>query len=94
MLKIIASSALAVALASSVALAQTTPPPAATAPSATTMDPAAEAKFKAADKDNSGALEGAELSAYKADMTKIDTDKDGKVSRSEFAAGVKSGVIK
>ncbi len=79
---------LALALASGPVFAQATPPK---VPAA---DAAVDAKFKAADKNNSGSLDGAELDAYKANMAKIDTDKDGKISRAEFAAAVKSGLIK
>lgn len=77
----------ALALAS-VVHAQTKPP--------SESPPAAadEAKFKAADKNGNGALEGAETNAYKADMTKIDTNKDGKITREEFSAASKSGVIR
>lgn len=90
---------LAVAMASSPVLAQTTTAPAtSTPPAATTaapaMDAAVEAKFKTADKNNSGALDGAEVDLYKANITKIDTNKDGKVSRDEFAAATKAGDIK
>jgi len=59
-----------------------------------TTDAAGEAKFKSADKNNSGALEGAELDAHKTVLAQVDTDKDGKLSRSEFLAGVKAGHIK
>ena len=58
------------------------------------LEPAVEAKFKGFDKDSNGALDGAEVAGFKADMTKIDTDKDGKISKAEFAAAVKAGVIK
>ena len=87
-MKLATSTFLAVALASGAAFAQATPPkmPAA--------DAAVDAKFKAADKNNNGSLEGAELDAYKANLAKIDTDKDGKISSAEFAAASKSGVIK
>jgi Ca2+-binding EF-hand superfamily protein len=71
------------------ALAQTKP----SAPAATT-DAAAEAKFKAADKNNNGSLEGAELEAHKAIMVQVDKNKDGKLSRAEFMSGVKAGQIK
>lgn len=103
MTKFLATYTLAILVASGAALAQTAAPgtPASptiknapVAPSATTGDAASDAKFKAADKDNSGVLDGAELSAYKANMAKIDTDKDGKISRLEFAGAVKAGVIK
>jgi hypothetical protein len=59
-----------------------------------TAEPAVEAKFETADKNSSGTLEGAEVDAYKAAMAQIDTNKDGKVSREEFAAAVKAGTIK
>jgi hypothetical protein len=66
--------------------------PAATKPKA--ADPAAEAMFETADADDSGALEGAEVEAYKPAMAQIDTNKDGKVSREEFAAAIKAGTIR
>ena len=82
------------ALAVTPALAQTqtkAQPPAKTA----AVDTAAvDAKFKAADKNGNGSLDGAELDAYKADLAKIDTDKDGKISLAEFQAASKSGVVK
>jgi len=65
-----------------------------TTPAKPAGDAAVEAKFKAADKNSNGALDGAELTAYKADMAKIDTDKDGKISLAEFTAAAKSGVVK
>jgi hypothetical protein len=64
-------------------------PPSGSMPSA-----ADEAKFKAADKNSNGTLEGTETEAFKANMTRIDKDRDGKVTREEFAAASKSGVIK
>ena len=82
-----------IVLATGSAIAQT-PPPTTTPPAAFKMDAATEVKFKAVDKDNNGSLEGAEVDAYKADMTKIDTNKDNKVSPSEFDAAIKSGLIK
>lgn len=95
---------LAALLAAGTAIAQTPAPsgPAAPgAPAAPSTSPAqakpadpSDAKFLAADKDKSGSLEGAELDTYKADMTKIDTNKDGKVSKEEFMAATKAGVIK
>ena len=78
----------ALAIAAGPALAQTTPP------AAPAVDAAVDAKFKAADKNNNGSLDGAEVDAYKANLTKIDADKDGKISRAEFAAATKSGLIK
>ena len=77
-----------VGLASGTALAQ------ATAPAAPAADAAVVAKFKAADKNNNGSLEGSELDAYKASLSKIDTDKDGKISQAEFVAATKAGHIK
>ena len=87
-MKLFTATFVAFALASGAALAQATPPK---APAA---DAAVDAKFKAADKNGNGALEGAELDTYKADLAKIDADKDGKVSGAEFAAATKAGVIK
>ena len=78
-----------------VAFAQTqTKPPATSPPSQTATADPVEAKFKTADRNGNGMLEGAETDAYKADLTKIDTNKDGKVSRDEFLSASKSGVIK
>jgi hypothetical protein len=84
--------------------AQTTPPsPSPTVPTAPSsvmsdapvpMDPAAEAKFKAADKSGKGYIEGAELDTFKPVMSKVDTDKDGRISRAEYATAVKAGIIK
>jgi len=39
-------------------------------------------------------IEGADVTPYKAVMDKVDTDKDGKISKAEFAAAAKAGVIK
>lgn len=82
------STFLSVALVSGAAFAQATPP---AAPAA---DAAVVAKFKTTDKNANGSLDGAELDAYKANMTKIDTDKDGKISQAEFVAATKAGHIK
>jgi hypothetical protein len=73
--------------------AQSQPSPA-SPPAATTSSAADQAKFKAADKNSNGALEGTETDAFKANMTKIDADKDGKVTREEFLAAARSGVIR
>jgi hypothetical protein len=59
-----------------------------------TADPAVEGKFEAVDENNSDSLDGAEVEAYKPAMAQIDTNKDGKISREEFAAAVKAGTIK
>ena len=94
-MKSLATSMFAIVLASGAAVAQSTTPPVAPATSAApAVDSATSAKFKAADKDNSGVLEGAEVAGYKANMNKIDTNKDGKISMAEFAGAVKSGDIK
>jgi hypothetical protein len=53
-----------------------------------------DAKFKAADKNGNGALEGTETDAFKAKMTQIDSNKDGKVTREEYLAAAKSGVVR
>ena len=66
----------------------------ATPPAAPAADAAVVAKFKTADKNANGSLDGAELDAYKTNMTKIDTDKDGKISQVEFVAATKAGHIK
>jgi hypothetical protein len=99
MKKLLTGTLAALALAAGPAFAET---PSAAAPAAgagveaksKTPDTTAEARFKAADKNLSGALEGAEVDGYKANMASIDTNKDGKVSRDEFTAAVKAGHIK
>ncbi len=53
-----------------------------------------DAKFVAADTDKSGTLEGKETDAFKADLAKIDTNKDGKVSKQEFEVAMLTGLIK
>jgi hypothetical protein len=68
--------------------------PAVDAQKSKTADPAVEAKFDAVDEDNSDSLDGAEVAAYKPAMAQIDTNKDGKISREEFAAAVTAGTIK
>jgi hypothetical protein len=88
MMKLVTGTVLAAAVASSAALAQSTPP-AAPAPNA-----AAEAKFKAADKNGNGTLDGAEVDAFKTNLARIDANKDGKISRDEFAAASKAGTVK
>ena len=85
MMKLVTGTVLAVAVASSAALAQTTPPAAPTS--------AADAKVKAGDKNCNGTLEGAEVDAFKANLAKIDANKDGKISRDEFAAASKAGTV-
>jgi hypothetical protein len=100
MKKLATISILALTMAGGAALAQSTPPKAtppvpsaATAPAAS-VDAATEAKFKAADKSGKGVIEGADLAPFKDVLAKVDTNKDGKFSKAEFAAAVKAGVIK
>jgi hypothetical protein len=88
MIKSIASAVLALVVGSGAAFAQATPPKAPTADAAVTI------KFKAADKNSNNVIDGTELDAFKANLTAIDTDKDGKISNLEFAAAVKAGHIK
>jgi hypothetical protein len=88
MIKLVTGSLVALALVAGPALAQTT------TPASVTAEAAIAAKFKAADKNGNGVLDGAELDAYKANLAKIDTDKDGKISMAEFTAATKSGLIK
>jgi hypothetical protein len=88
MIKVLAGSVVALALLAGPVLAQTPTTKVAG------VDAAVEAKFKAADKNTNGFLDGAELDAHKANLVKIDTDKDGKVSLAEFAAASKAGVVK
>ena len=87
-MKLITGTFVAAALASGTVFAQ------ATRPAAPAADAAVVAKFKAADKNNNGSLDGTELEAYKTNMSKIDTDKDGKISQAEFVAAAKAGHIK
>lgn len=60
----------------------------------TGTDAAAVAKFKAADKNANGMLEGDETTAYRAQLSSIDTNKDGKISHIEFTVGMTAGHIK
>lgn len=87
MIKVVTGTLVALALVAGPALAQTTTTPA-------TGEAAVAAKFKGADKNGNGSLDGAELDTYKASLAKIDTDKDGKISLAEFSAASKSGVVK
>ena len=87
MTKLLTGALLALSLVAGPALAQTTTP-------SVTGEAAVAAKFKAADKNGNSSLDGAELDAYKADLAKIDTDKDGTISMAEFSAASKSGLIK
>jgi hypothetical protein len=94
MIKVVTGTLVALALIAGPALAQTTTPTTKPTTAATTGEAAVAAKFKAAGKNGNGSLDGAELDAYKADLAKIDTDKDGKISLAEFQAASKSGVVK
>ena len=92
------ASVLALALAGA-AIAQTAPTtPPVSAPATTgsidKADPTHEAKWKALDKDNKGVLEGAALDSLKPMLSQVDTNKDGKVSKDEFMAAAKAGIIK
>ena len=88
MIKLMTGTLVALALVAGPALAQTT------TPASVTAEAALAAKFKAADKNGNGVLDGAELDAYKANLAKIDTDKDGKISMAEFSAASKAGIVK
>ena len=88
---------------SSTAIAQstTTPPttsspstssPSTTAPSMTSAQ--ADARFTALDKNKDGVIDAREAdAALKSAMAKVDLNKDGKVTRAEYMAGVASGHI-
>ena len=96
---LVIGTSLALTLLAGQALAETATSPAkpattAAQPATPTTDASVESKFKAADKNGSGALETTEADAYKAVMAKVDTNKDGKISQDEFAAGSKAGLIK
>jgi Ca2+-binding EF-hand superfamily protein len=84
--------ATAIALGIAPAMAQQKAPTTTTPPA--TADSSANARFKAADKNGNGNLEGAELDAFRTAMTQVDSNKDGKLSRTEFLAGVKGGHIR
>lgn len=84
--------ATAIALGIAPALAQQKQPTPTTPPAS--ADANAEVKFKNADKNGNGTLEGGELDTFRTAMTQVDTDKDGKLSRTEFLAGVKAGHIR
>jgi Ca2+-binding EF-hand superfamily protein len=94
MIKVVTGTLVALALIAGPALAQTTTPTTKPTTAAASGDAAVAAKFKGADKNGNGSLDGAELDSYKADLAKIDTDKDGKISLAEFTAANKSGVVK
>jgi Ca2+-binding EF-hand superfamily protein len=75
--------------------AQTTSPPTTTTPAApSTTAASSDSRFKAADSNGNGVLEGSELSSFRQNMTQIDKDHDGKVSKAEFADAMKAGLVK
>lgn len=74
---------------SSAVVAQTT-----TTPPGPSIDASADMRFKAADKNNNGSLDGAELTEFNSVMAQVDKNKDGRISRSEFMDGFKAGYIK
>jgi EF hand len=96
MKKVLSASLLALALATAGhANAQTTPMPSpAASPGAAPSAPAAPVQMDpASDPKATGFIEGAALKPYEPVMKEIDTDKDGKISRAEFASAVKAGII-
>jgi Ca2+-binding EF-hand superfamily protein len=50
--------------------------------------------WKGADVNKDGSLSGQELERFKAIMTKLDKDKDGKISEAEFMAACQNGDLK
>lgn len=76
----------AIVMLSGAALAQT-------GPTGASANDAITQKFISLDADKSGFLDGKEVDAFKAQMTFLDMDKDGKVSPSEYNVGVMTGVI-
>ncbi len=59
----------------------------------TGTDAVAVGKFRAADTNASGLLEGNELAPYRDRLSAIDTNKDGRISRTEFTIGSAAGHI-
>jgi hypothetical protein len=89
----VAVTALLVLATAGLAVAQTGPTGAQPATGAAS-DPVLEAKWNALDKDGKGVLEGAALESMKTVLPQIDTNKDGKVSKAEYMAAAKAGLIK
>jgi opacity protein-like surface antigen len=51
-------------------------------------------KWKRADVSNKGVLEGKELDKFRSVLNTVDTNKDGKISQSEFMAACQKGELK
>src|SRR5262245_21832269 len=89
MKRVLTTAALAAALGLALPAAAQQPPK--TPP---TAKPNCAADWRMADKNNDGALTGAELDKFKAVMPAIDTNKDGKISSAEFLAACDKGLLK
>lgn len=89
MTKVPAIIAMVVGLAVGPATAQNT-----TRPAKTVATPDCTALWKSADKNSDANLVGTEADKYKSVMTKVDTDKDGKISQTEFTSACQRGDIK
>jgi len=50
--------------------------------------------WKRADVANKGILDGKELDKFRSVLTTVDTDKDGKISQSEFMTACQKGELK
>jgi EF hand len=51
-------------------------------------------KWKRADVSNKGVLEGKELDKFRSVLNTVDTNKDGKISQSEFMTACQKGELK
>ena len=89
MTKVPAIMAMVVSLAAGPVAAQTT-----TTPPKTAAKPDCSVLWKGADKNSDANLAGTEADKYKAVMTKVDTNKDGKISQTEFTSACQRGDIK